>query len=300
MSTSTFDALDLGEAAQDYAARGWPVQPLHSWTGDRCSCGRPDCTSPAKHPRLRHGLNEATTDVEVVGGWWDRWPRSNIGLRTGVAFDVLDVDPAGTRSLVDLIDTYAPLLARPVAYTGRGDHHYFAVTGNGNRAGGRAGTPAGLDWRGSGGFVVAPPSIHCNGSRYDWAIPPGTPDDLPPAPAWLLNVMFSELPATVSRSESVANDVCQSAGHLAKYCRRALESECGRIALANEGHRNDQLNASAYNLGRLIGPDLLSAEDVAGSLLIAALRAGLEQREAEATIQSGIRAGIQRPRRSSA
>lgn len=70
---------DLLDAALDYAARSWPVFP---------------CEPRGKRPLGRlvpHGLKEATTDPAVINGWWAKEPEANIGLRTGVSFDVLDI-----------------------------------------------------------------------------------------------------------------------------------------------------------------------------------------------------------------
>src|ERR1035438_7339000 len=77
------DPMRLGpmlEAALAYASRGWPVLP---------------CEPRGKRPfglLVSHGLKEATTDPATIEGWWWAEPEANIGLRTGVAFDVLDVD----------------------------------------------------------------------------------------------------------------------------------------------------------------------------------------------------------------
>src|ERR1039458_2652020 len=68
------------EAALAYASRGWPVLP---------------CEPRGKRPLGRfvaHGLTEATTDPATIEEWWRAEPEANIGLRTGVAFDALDVD----------------------------------------------------------------------------------------------------------------------------------------------------------------------------------------------------------------
>ncbi|HEX8628402.1 MAG TPA: bifunctional DNA primase/polymerase, partial [Catenuloplanes sp.] len=88
-------AHDLAAAARRYAARGIPVLPLHT-PGDagRCSCRRVGCERPGKHPRLRHGLCEASTEPGQLDLWWATWPTANIGLRTGVVMDVLDADTA--------------------------------------------------------------------------------------------------------------------------------------------------------------------------------------------------------------
>ena len=84
-------------AALDYGRRGWAVVPLHTLTGDGCSCGRLDCSSPGKHPRIKTGADHsaASTDAEQISQWWSLWPDANIGLVTGrrSGLLVVDVDP---------------------------------------------------------------------------------------------------------------------------------------------------------------------------------------------------------------
>src|SRR5258705_6866824 len=83
------------DAALAYARHGIPVLPVHAPApGGGCSCGRASCDRPGKHPRLPHGLTEASTDPRLVEMWWARWPDANIGLRTGGLMDVADVDSA--------------------------------------------------------------------------------------------------------------------------------------------------------------------------------------------------------------
>jgi hypothetical protein len=151
----------LLDAALAYAARGIPVYPAH-WPrpimgGARlgCSCPRgPECDRPAKHPLVRHGVNDATTNQAQLKRWWQRWPDANIGLATGVVFDALDVDgPAGVAALSQLACTANLRLHGPLVRTGGGGwHSWFAPTGLGNRP------PHGLahvDWRGRGGCARA-------------------------------------------------------------------------------------------------------------------------------------------------
>ena len=132
----------LLEAALGYAARGIPVYPVHwpcstqSGASLACSCSRgAACDRPAKHPLLRHGVKEATTDPDRIGRWWHRWPQANVGLATGVVFDALDIDgPAGLAALRQLQGAAGPWLPGPLVATGGGGwHHWFAPTGLGNR-----------------------------------------------------------------------------------------------------------------------------------------------------------------------
>ena len=151
----------------------------------RCSCRDPGCGQPAKHPLgslVPHGVRDATTNRARVLAWWTRHPQANIGLATGHAFDVLDVDgPAGVHAIRTLASTHGLVSSGPLVRTGGGGwHYYLAPTGLGNVQ------PAGLDhvdWRGHGGYVVAPPSRHASGHPYQW-IPGRTlevsPGEVPP------------------------------------------------------------------------------------------------------------------------
>jgi hypothetical protein len=132
----------------------------------------------------KRGLLEATDDPNQVEWWWSRTPDANIGLRTGIAFDVLDLDgPEGLASLTQIAPGYKH--DGPVGATGKGFHLLFGVTGKRNFANpmGKESATPGIDFRGDGGYIVAAPSIHPNGHAYRWHRPAMLP--LPAAPAWL-------------------------------------------------------------------------------------------------------------------
>jgi hypothetical protein len=77
-------------------------------------------------------------------------------------------------------------------------HLYFAVD---HPIGNRAGLAPGIDLRGDGGFVVAPPLVHASGRRYMWELG-ASPDDvaLALAPEWLLQRMRSDRPTGAARA----------------------------------------------------------------------------------------------------
>jgi hypothetical protein len=176
---------DLLDAALTYAVRAWPVLPVHSIVNGRCTCGKPDCRTPGKHPLLTNGRDGASTDPEVIRAWWSRWRKANIGILTGgeSGLLVLDVDyrAGGSESLADLLHEHGPLPDTPEALTGNGRHLYFSWP-DGARSGNIG---LGLDVKGSGGYAVAPPSLHACGRRYEWESA-AHPDDGPLAepPAW--------------------------------------------------------------------------------------------------------------------
>jgi len=174
-------------AARWWAAQGVPVLPLHhptltsslTWM---CSCRKTDCHSPAKHPLgdlAPNGLKDATTDQDTITRWWTKYPEANIGLRTGVVFDLLDIDgPDGETALAALT---SELGGEPESMckvrSGRpngGRHYYCTPPGLGSFSGGRKNVPKGLDCKSTDGYVVAPPSVHITGQRYEWIEPWGT------------------------------------------------------------------------------------------------------------------------------
>lgn len=172
-----YESSGLLSAALSYAERGWRVCPLYEPLADgKCSCGRLDCGSPGKHPRTRNGLKEATTDAARIQTWWTEWPDANVAIATGrdSGLVVLDVDRPeilnGWQS-----DTLA-------AQTGKGQHLYFVLNGAAAKNS-VCKLGDGLDLRGDGGYVVAPPSRHATGVSYTWMDFDREPQ---PAPAWLL------------------------------------------------------------------------------------------------------------------
>jgi hypothetical protein len=219
----------LGDAALAYARWGFRVLPLHHPVQTRsrsqsggvgCSCGDPGCGPVGKHPRTRNGLHDATRDPAQVASWWRRWPEANIGLVTGELADVLDVDgSAGRAALRRWAAQHDLHLDGPLVRSGSGWHYYLTATGSGNRAG----LLEQVDWRGRGGYVVAPPSLHANGTRYRWLRPLAS--DLPDLP-WPLRHLL--LPVRQQRPEAAPRFREAAAGH--RYGQAALQRELATVA----------------------------------------------------------------------
>lgn len=169
MILTELNELYLAQAALAYASMGWPVLPL-----------RPRDKRP-NGKLVRTGLKEASTDIGQIRTWWEISPASNIGLRTGDVFDVVDLDgKESLQSLKEIVTGYKH--DGPVASTGKGYHLLFEPTGARNAA-----NPlTGIDFRGQAGYIVAPPSVHPNGHKYQWI--KGT-DTFPPAPEWLEQIV---------------------------------------------------------------------------------------------------------------
>ena len=136
------------DAALRYAAAGLPVFPC-----------RPD-----KKP-LVAWRTEASTDEARVREWWTRWPDAMIGLVTGQRSNlyVVDIDVEG---MVEYLALNLPKAEIAVRTPSGGGHAYFRWPGPGwgNTA---SRFVHGVDTRGEGGYVIAPPSCGSAGP-YRW------------------------------------------------------------------------------------------------------------------------------------
>jgi hypothetical protein len=306
----------LRNAALGYASRGIPVLPLHyppprrgdlqPVTGDHpptvgtgCSCRDPGCGQPGKHPLgvlAPHGVKDATCNRARILAWWTRHPYANIGLATGHTFDVLDVDgPTGAHAIRTLAATHGLVSSGPLVRTGGGGwHFYVAPTGLGNV---RPADLAHVDWRGWGGYVVAPPSRHASGRPYQWSTGRDLDTPLAKAPAVLVGRLERRPP---QRSPHPMQVPAVDAGPGDRYARAALATELARVATAPVGQRNHQLWESTRNLYNLVATGGLDHREVDQGLLAAAERCGLlaeEPRQTRRTLASGRQVGLAHPGR---
>jgi Bifunctional DNA primase/polymerase, N-terminal len=247
------------------------------------------CDRPAKHPLVRHGVKEATTDPDRIGRWWRRWPKANLGLATGIIFDALDVDgPAGLAALQQLAGAVNLRFPGPVVRTGGGGWHYwFRPTGLGNRP------PRGLahvDWRGIGGCVLAPPNRHVSGGTYRW-VRPFNQAPLPEVPAALRALLE---PAQPAPDGAAASARAVQLGH--PYGRRVLADELARLRRAAKGQRNRVLNETAFKVFRYVGGGVLDDQEVTAAFTQTALAIGLGAAEIRRTLASARAGGLANPR----
>lgn len=159
---------DLLTAALQYAAAGWRVVPVHSPINGRCSCAKPNCKRVGKHPRINSWPEKASCDRSQIFSWWARWPDANVGIATGAGSGivVLDIDGAdGAASLNELAGEDPMILDTRIHTTGSaGTHLLFQHPGF--PCANEVRTVPGIDIRGDGGMIVAPPSRHHSGALY--------------------------------------------------------------------------------------------------------------------------------------
>ena len=261
------------QAALEYAQRGWYVFPV---------------APRAKRPITPNGLDDATTDQEVIRKWWTANPNANIGVVCGPSgIVVIDVDTKegkdGTRAWEEIVRKYG-VPKTLTAKTGGGGRHYIFLAPQGVTIKNSVNALAeGIDVRAGRGYIVVPPSVHESGNRYEWIEKTSTMP-LPPAITMMLTEKEIFTPASVIVADSQ------------KYARAALESEVENVRTAKVGTRNNTLNVAAFNLGQLVAAGLLDEEEVKRELAKAAIECGLEVDEIMPTIGSGLRAGKKHPR----
>jgi Bifunctional DNA primase/polymerase, N-terminal len=296
---------DLPERALEYAERGIPVLPLwgklpripaaHAPGDPRYQQCRGQCG------RLGHGVHDATTDPGQVRELWRRWPAANVGLRTGVCFDVIDPDgERGRHSLERFLAEHAGgvPIGGPRVRTGSGSWHlYVAPTGLPDQIG----VLPSVDYRAADHYVVAPPSRHpTTGQRYRWAPGRGLDTPLGQVPQALRERLT---PSPTERQHPAASTRPAEPGH--PYGLAVLEAETTRIAAARGpaqgrgGERNQVLWEAARNLYNLVAGGVLDEAEVAAELERAAGACGLlrdEPRQTRRTLASARQVGMAHPR----
>lgn len=298
-------SLTPAQAAGLYAEAGFRPIPLYGIGPEgvcRCSQGS-SCASPGKHPRLAKWQKLATSDAGLVRGW--SWSAAHVGLAMGgpARLVALDVDgEVGQLNLDALEGMFGSLPPTLTLSTGRGKHLLFVVPESlelgaiKNRAGILR---EGLDVRGEGGQIVAPPSIHVSGRRYTWS------KIVPPAklPVWLYRLMTASLDPSLEVAEEPARETAPAPpvasleeARQRKYGESAVAKACEAIRSAGPGTRNETLNKEAFSLAQLVAGGALDSGSARRALEGAARAAGLPVGEIRKTLASAWQAGKKKPR----
>ncbi len=316
---------ELREAAASYIWRGWPVFP----------CAERQKVPCKENGLFEHGVLDAKTSPYWVKQFWTRWPRANVGLAVGevAGFWVLDADikpptedkpgEDGFQTLALLEDLFGePLPATLGQNTPSGGRHWlFKWPDRPVKNSARSRLGPGLDTRSTGGYILAPPSIHPNGQRYAWIGSPETP--ILPAPEWVIRLLIGdpedldwlrlrldgkELPAflakRIGRPVPPAAKVSPvKSERLSPYARAALDDESKRVRQTGPGNQNNALNEAAFKLGGLVETGALPEDLVFQHLMAAALQWSIDPRRGawnpehlDKIIRGGIEAGRKNPR----
>lgn len=267
------------------AAAGWPIFPCHTLVAGACTCGRP-CSSPGKHPLTRNGCLEATAASEQVAYWWPEGSPWNIGLATGAPSRsyVVDLDgDAGLESWGNLVTRYgAPPNGLGVVTGGGGSHLYFALADGETLPNTHWKLGRGIDTRGTGGYVLAPPSLHASGRRYQWA----TSLPMPPLPDWIRQLVTPRI--------ATPQAPARLRGETTPYGHGVLRNALRRVAAAAEGNRNSTLNDEAFLVGQFVAGGEIDPRGVAEALEGAC--GDPDRPKTRTTIQRALRDGANYPR----
>jgi hypothetical protein len=186
---------DVLKAALEYAELGYSVVPLIrgmkkppkgvTWvnrrfkSADECS----DKEWKAEHPNAEWG----PAGKEQLKQWFEvEHPTANIGILTGAISEIDTIDEDGphahetlvAQSGIDLPDTVTSVTGR----TDGGKQRIFQYHGGGLKNTAKFcdnGNGSQCDIRTDGGLIVAPPSIHKSGKRYEWEVDPRIEDPAP-------------------------------------------------------------------------------------------------------------------------
>jgi hypothetical protein len=248
-----------------------------------------------KRPMTQHGFRDATKDPETIRRSF-RYA-AMIGIPTGEAsgFFVLDLDCKNGAQGLEWLAAHEARLPQTRRHRTRsgGVHLLFAMPAGRTIRNSASRVGPGVDVRGSGGYIIAPPSDGYD--VVDHAI-------IADAPAWLLDLID---PPRVADLAKYGADLPKSrpaqSGDGTRYGLQALDNECQAILSAADGAKHDTLNRAAFSIGGLVAAGEL-AEGSALHALASAL-AGIASRcedypAAQKTLGAAFRAGMAKPRQA--
>lgn len=275
-------------ASQEYLASGVSIIPLK---GKLCAL------------RSWSMAQQYRASEKVLGQWQTAGLLSGVGIVCGaVSGNLVVLDFDSHEAVCDFEDTFPALTDTFCVSSGsrRGAHYYFYSKE----------LPASTlvknhELRANGMYVVAPPSLHPSGNRYEVrrCVEPMRLDNMREVVRWVKSKR-PQLPPTPP-TPAVKHHVSVPMGRAMsreeyfrkRYIDTAVTAQIDMVASSTEGSRNTQLFLSAQALGQFVGAGVLVRSWLENELMSAARRAGLSDTESIRTIASGITAGEKRPRR---
>jgi hypothetical protein len=263
---------DLASHAFRLALRGLAVFPL-----------APGTKVPLRGSR---GHLDASREGKAIRARWLKTRNANIGVATGARSDIwaLDVDPqhGGDKTMARLTDRYGDLLSTVAVQTPNDGVHLWwrwpesgpEIRNSASRIG------PGIDVRGEGGYVVAPPSVLSDGRCYHWI---KGPTEIAKAPVWLVELTLPPPPVPRSEPKPLTGDVdC--------YCAAAITDELRQLEQAGENTRNDTLNRTSFAIASFVRAGAVPEDWARAILESRAVSVGLSALESRRTIASAFAA----------
>lgn len=203
------------DAALAYVTRGYSVIPFV-----------PGTKRPAI-PIAPYLNGSERMSKEAVRTCWTAKPEAGIAIVTGAPSDlvVVDVDPRNGGSVEAVLEKGCA--TGMVACTGGGGRHFFLRHPGTSVPCGKTVLP-GVDRKGDGGYVVAPPTIHPNGVPYTWEQTGEVGEPLP----WVLERPTATSPTGEDRGPWVADTI----GHPEAVVAGTQEDTLTRLAWWAAGH----------------------------------------------------------------
>jgi hypothetical protein len=165
------DMMEMG-AAQTAPAPSSPLQNMRVFP------------VKGKVPLIKGWQDSAPIDLDALAGWQTKYSGCNFGAALDADTFVIDCDShEATSALYDLGEAHGGIPATLTTITGRGFHFWFhtpVAVRNG------VGVLPGIDVKAKGGLVVVPPSLHANGSHYQFA---DISSPIADAPEWILRLV---------------------------------------------------------------------------------------------------------------
>lgn len=228
-----------------------------------------------------HGVYAATTDPQRIRAMLTTHPTGLLAIRTGTVSNLLvvDIDPRNGGRL-----DFALMVPTATVATGGGGWHLHYAHPGGSTAGKLSGRP-GVDLKGDGGYVVAPPSIHpATGRPYRWVgnravneMPPPLIAACRPAPAPTVTASTRATPA-LTGGGGISSPAALLAAHLSA------------VDHAPEGRRRNTLYGAARGVARMVATGAITTADAYEALYDAGVRAQQTHRDIIAAIRGGFHA----------
>jgi Bifunctional DNA primase/polymerase, N-terminal len=278
--------------ALDYAARGWAILPCGTHS-KRPLVARDKDASGEPIPGTG-GVKKATKDPRQIEAWWQHWPTAMIGVACGNASGIWAIDPDAPKTPGDPDGkaNWAALTRKhgcPHTHThltpGGGEHLVFKwradrplTNSEGNITG------SGINVRGEGGYIIAPPSRRHDGKPYEIAEPLDF-FNFADAPDWLYEMLRPK-----PRPQSTFRPSRFSSGPFGRSPIARVQGILNRVASTTEGDRNKVLFWGAMRVvDMVVGERALPPSEgdrAFAALADAARHAGLAEREIVRTLQS--------------
>lgn len=248
----------------------------------------------------------STTDENTITTWWSRRPAALPAIDLGkCGLFVVDCDrhdgaADGVQAFGELCRGYPGSIdgAVIVKTPNNGLHLYFSQPSGGTApfTNSRGALPAGCDARGCGGYTIAPGAELPDGRRYE----PNRQfnGSNPPVPDWLAEIVR---PAELKKAQpnNRITSHAKSSDRERAYAAAALDAIAHELVTAAPGTRNETLNKAAFRLSGMCARDWIDRAEIEARMLEAATACGLVKDDSaaavQATIKSGIEAGLRQP-----